>query len=86
MTELPIIPLSLLRQRAESLASGLMEIPCVNLKRKGRKARAYGPTYGCGVCLRPPRYRNGWLVDCSCGAPPNPHAPVVLVRFVGDEA
>jgi hypothetical protein len=84
--ELPIIPASLLRQRAEALADGLVEIPCISLKRKGRKARAYGPAHGCTTCRKPPRYRNSWIVDCSCGAPPNPSAPVVLVRFVGDAA
>lgn len=78
-SELPIIPMSLLRQSADGL-------PCISLKHRGRKPPPYGTNYGCGVCRKPPRYRNSWITDCSCGMPPNPHAPVVLVRFVEDDA
>lgn len=85
MIELPVYNFGAFEPRPQ-IAREPLPVASLNLKRKGRKPRPYGPGYGCTSCRRPPRYRNNWIVDCICGAPPNPHAPVVLVRFVGDEA
>lgn len=46
-------------------------------RKRGRPAPEYGPIF-CPGCHRPPRYRDGVLVACICGAAPNPHAPRVI--------
>jgi hypothetical protein len=43
-------------------------------KKRGRKPPQYGPPR-CTGCYRPPRYRDGVLVACECGAPANARAP-----------
>lgn len=63
-----------------------LPVVCVSLKRKGRKPPPYGRAARCTTCRRPPRYSNRALVDCECGAPPNPHAPAFLVQLVEDIA
>jgi hypothetical protein len=89
-----VIPLlteqDLLLRRADTCeevladAENVLLTPCVQLVRRGRQEAAYGRPARCTTCRRPPRYRDGLLVDCECGAAANPHAPPTLVRFVED--